>query len=348
MTDHSYDGSPRVASATGAGTRTAPSVAHVTNWAGAFVSLALIAGVGVWGYKLVARDVSGVPVVVALDGPMRVAPENPGGKLADHQGLSVNAVASEGVAAAPADRLVLAPRPAGLSDEDVAQGVLAPLIRAEALRGQTMTASLREDSEIIDPDAGPEITEDTPLTGAVDGSIADLVAKLTADAQPLSALAPGETPPPVTTLIDGSATAGAVVPPRAGLGLTRSLRPVLRPSGLQTAALGAVTPEIAAAVVAAEQGSVREIDPETLASGTRLVQIGAFDSPETARAEWDKLSTRFSAFFDGKGRVIQRASSGGRVFYRLRAEGFEDLSDARRFCAEFVAANVDCIPVVTR
>jgi hypothetical protein len=28
--------------------------------------------------------------------------------------------------------------------------------------------------------------------------------------------------------------------------------------------------------------------------------------------------------------------------------GFEDLSDARRFCSALVARNADCIPVVTR
>jgi hypothetical protein len=46
--------------------------------------------------------------------------------------------------------------------------------------------------------------------------------------------------------------------------------------------------------------------------------------------------------------VIQRATSGGRVFFRLRAHGFDDVADARRFCATFVAQKVDCIPVVTR
>jgi hypothetical protein len=28
--------------------------------------------------------------------------------------------------------------------------------------------------------------------------------------------------------------------------------------------------------------------------------------------------------------------------------GFDDLNDARRFCAAFVAERTDCIPVVTR
>ena len=50
----------------------------------------------------------------------------------------------------------------------------------------------------------------------------------------------------------------------------------------------------------------------------------------------------------GKARVIQEAESGGRTFYRLRAMGFDDINDARRFCSVLVAENADCIPVTTR
>ena len=46
--------------------------------------------------------------------------------------------------------------------------------------------------------------------------------------------------------------------------------------------------------------------------------------------------------------MIQEAESGGRTFYRLRALGFDDLSDARRFCSVLVAENADCIPVTAR
>ena len=59
------------------------------------MSLALIVGIGVWGTKLIMRDVSGIPVVRAAEGPMRIQPENPGGLPADHQGLSVNDVAGQ-------------------------------------------------------------------------------------------------------------------------------------------------------------------------------------------------------------------------------------------------------------
>ena len=82
---------------------------NMVNAAGAIVSLALIVGVGVWGYKLLVRDVTGIPVVEAIDGPMREAPTDPGGTIANHIGLSVNEVAAEGVAAAAQDTVLLAP-----------------------------------------------------------------------------------------------------------------------------------------------------------------------------------------------------------------------------------------------
>ena len=44
-------------------------IAGLTNLAGAAVSMLLIVGVGIWGYKLLVRDVSGVPVVRAAEGP---------------------------------------------------------------------------------------------------------------------------------------------------------------------------------------------------------------------------------------------------------------------------------------
>ena len=89
------------------------------NVAAAGVSIALIGGVGVWGYKLLMRDVTGVPVVRAMAGDMRVAPEDPGGEIATHTGLSVNSVPALGGAAEPEDRLVLAPGTANLQAEDM-------------------------------------------------------------------------------------------------------------------------------------------------------------------------------------------------------------------------------------
>ena len=99
-------------------TKPSSSLTTLTNVAGAVMSLALVAGIGVWGYKLLVRDVSGIPVVRAASGEMRIRPEEPGGDTASHQGLSVNVVAAVGTAAKPADRLILAPKPIDLTAED--------------------------------------------------------------------------------------------------------------------------------------------------------------------------------------------------------------------------------------
>lgn len=291
-----------------------------TNLIGAAISLGLVIGVAVWGYKLLVRDVSGIPVVRALEGPMRVQPENPGGDAADHQGLAVNAVAAEGTAAPPADRLVLAPRPVALTDED--------LPRADIAR----------------PAETPGATDPSPTQSAeIDDLIAQLVAPREGGAGPIVQPAP-------LVLRDVTEEAPAAAPaaaiPADAPGLARSLRPRPRPDAATIAATTAAGgPD---RVIAASAPADIDIAPEDVPVGTRVVQFGAYDTPDVARAEWDRLNARFGDYLAGKRRIIQQASSGGRTFYRLRALGFTDLSDARRFCSALVAEGADCIPVVTR
>ena len=113
-------------------------VKRLTNGAGAAISVALILGLAVWGYQIAVRDARGVPVVQALEGPMRIAPEKPGGEQMAHQGLAVNNVAAEGEVAAPADRLTLAPRPVELTDGD--QAGFAPIAPSAVV--PTLTATI--------------------------------------------------------------------------------------------------------------------------------------------------------------------------------------------------------------
>jgi len=118
-----------------------------------------------------------------------------------------------------------------------------------------------------------------------------------------------------------------------------SLRPRERPDDLRN---------VLQVAAAAPEGGARDVDPASIAVGTRLAQLGAFASEEIARDEWTRLGSRFEEYLAGKDRVIQKATSGGRTFYRLRAMGFDDLADARRFCSALVAEKAECIPVVTR
>lgn len=299
--------------------------------AGAVLSLALVAGLGVWGYKLALRDVTGIPVVRALDGPMRIRPQDPGGLAVAHQGLAVNAVTAGGVAAGPTEQVTLAPSPASLSAEDVPAHVDA-----------TVSATLAAEADEVSPvtpeaDVAPQ---DAAFSVAADDAVAQALAmadRLAASAAPLS----GDQSDLAMTPGAETRLAAAIVPASVP-GVALSPRPAPRPEGLATRA--ALRP----ADMVPLSASVTEVPATEIAAGTRLVQLGAYDSEEVARAAWDTLATRFDAMLTGKDRVIEMAQSGGKTFYRLRAMGFTDLSDARRFCAALMAGQAPCIPVVTR
>lgn len=295
----------------------------IVNWTGALMSVALVGGLALWGYQLTVRDVSGVPVVRALEGPMRVAPDDPGGEQMDHQGLAVNAVAADGAAEGPVDRLELAPPPLELSDEDVP---VVPLPEPE--NAPIVAEVLPEEAPEIAADTPPSEEAPTPEPPSADDVLA-LAERIAEEATPLSA--PSEAPEISSDPI-----------PESIRGVSASPFPIPRPGGDEIAL--AVAESVALAVA---PESV-EVDPSAVTSGTRLVQFGAFASAEAARDEWRKIDIKFTDFLTDKKRVIERAVSGGKTFYRLRALGFEDIADARRFCSAFVASNQACIPVVAR
>jgi hypothetical protein len=304
-------------------------VQRIVYMGGAVLSLGLILGFCIWGYKLAVRDVAGIPVVRAIEGPMRVAPADPGGTVSEHQGLSVNAVAAEGVAGDPADRLVLAPRPVDLTLEDTAGSFASPAApvsaRAETAPGLTIAA--------LDPEEVP-LPQEEAIAAALAEATQDDLLQLDPTADVVS----------LAGSLDAEQAAEAPQP-MPGVTLAGMVRPMPRPAHLggAPAAAGSVV-EASAPPVA----SVTEIDPATLTPGTRLVQLGAFDTTDAARAEWDKVAARFGDLMQGKGRVVEAAQSGGRTFYRLRAHGFDSDTDARRFCSALLSEQAACIPVSQR
>lgn len=284
---------------------------QVTHLAGAVCSVALVLGLGMWGYKLAVRDVNGVPVVRAMSGPMRIAPENPGGEVADHQGLAVNTVAAIGTAAPPPDRLVLAPRPLELTPEDSAG--LSPVDPAAVVESAPTVAT----TALAAP-AQPEPAENLgPDPDAVAQALAEALAE----------------PPAEVAMEETTQVADTAVRPRA--------RPAAASAPEELSLTLTDTTTVAATPMA-------EVDPATIATGTRLVQLGAFDTPEQARSEWVKLTNQFGPIMAGKALVVQAAESGGRTFYRLRAHGFADEAEARGFCTSLLEQSASCIPVEQR
>jgi SPOR domain len=308
--------------------------------AGAVSSIALVIGLGMWGYKIAVRDVMGIPVVRALEGAMRVAPAAPGGTVADHQGLAVNDVAALGVATPLPDSLTLAPRPVELAADDP-----AGLVAGEETAGLVVaSAEMADPAALLLPQNEPAVEEQAraDVGAAAPASLAPVEVEVAA-------------PGPVPEDAIAAALAEALAAPEAAAPATTTqapatmtLRPQRRPDGLVAAA--AAPPVSAPAVTDTQEVATvtsAAADPATLTVGMPLVQLGAFDTGEDAQAAWATLAGQFPDLAD-HAMVVQPATSGGQTFYRLRASGFESEDMSRKFCTVLLAANVPCIPVAHR
>jgi cell division protein FtsN len=285
------------------------------NVIGALVSLSLIIGVGIWGYKLIMRDVSGIPVVRAMEGDMRVLPDNPGGDVATHAGLSINELVARGEASAPEDRLVLAPAAGGLAEEDM----IAP--------PETLADAITMDTTLPEPVQQAGFDDEAITRGSTVDDVLALVAEIVE--------------------ADGQAQIAAMDRvPATTRGVAVSLLPAARPAGLRAAPATQTAAAPATPAPAPAPAPEAQVTNASFSPGTDLVQLGAYSSAELAGQEWARLVNRFGPLMNGRERVIQVSTQSSGTWYRLRASGFSDRDDARRFCAALQAEGAECIAVV--
>lgn len=328
-----FDGYDPSAPAAGGGRL--PRLIHL---AGAASSVLLVIGLGVWGYRLAVRDIHGVPVIRAIKGPMRIAPEDPGGTVAAHQGLAVNAIAEAGGVTPPSDTLTLAPRAVELTEGDGAGLSDLPPMTAPAVAAAA--APLSDPEEMGPAEMGSEEETDVVASPAVLAPAVLAPAVLAPEVAEDSAAGQIAAEAPMQPEAVADLPAGALV---------KSLRPPSRPATRPARAQASAPAAQAAAVPAAPaRATPAETSADKISNGTRLVQLGAFDTADQARGEWKRLQGKFPELLGQKSLVVQPAESGGRTFYRLRALGFDGEADARRFCTALLAEGAACIPVTQR
>lgn len=281
-------------------------------WTGAALSLFLLAGAIGWSYQLIVRDVNQIPIVRAQLGPLRVAPDNPGGLTAANQGLSVT-------------QLAVNEKPL-LSNEIY----LAPA--AEILNEENLALKVTEEYESNKVDGAFEIKEvnaenSMNLEALPDQKEADSRSN---DVGVLSKAAFSQKKIEIENAV--SLALSITNDPDKSLSW---LRPKIRPVGFYRN--GNIT----------EDQIVSNEPMPKLPIGSAVVQLGAFDSKSLAESEWQRFEKILGSILIPKKMVVQKAESGGKIFYRLRASGFSDISDARQFCTA-ISDKVACIPVVTR
>jgi cell division septation protein DedD len=108
----------------------------------------------------------------------------------------------------------------------------------------------------------------------------------------------------------------------------------------------ASTPAVATAPAPAPTPAAAAVhEVSGVKAGTRLVQLGAFDSEEVTRKAWSQLVARNGDLLGGKSLYVERTTANARVFYRLRVAGFSTTDETRAMCEALRARGVDCIPV---
>ena len=141
--------------------------------------------------------------------------------------------------------------------------------------------------------------------------------------------------PPPAAPIEGPLPSQAAVssssltaPAQASAQTAPAAAPVLRP-----AAPAASAPASAAAAA--------KPAPAAAAGGTS-VQIGAYDSTDSASAEYAKVASSYGLFVGGAGKKIEKVTTPKGVFYRTAFTGLTP-DKARAFCAALKANGRDCI-----
>ena len=281
-------------------------------WTGAALSLFLLAGAIGWSYQLIVRDVNQIPIVRAQLGPLRVAPDNPGGLTAANQGLSVT-------------QLAVNEKPL-LSNEIY----LAPA--AEILNEENLALKVKEEYESNKVDGAFEIKEVNAENSMNLEALPDQkeVDSRSNDVGVLSKVVFSQKKIEIENAV--SLALSITNDPDKSLSW---LRPKIRPVGFYRN--GNIT----------EDQIVSNEPMPKLPIGSAVVQLGAFDSKSLAESEWQRFEKILGSILIPKKMVVQKAESGGKIFYRLRASGFSDISDARQFCTA-ISDKVACIPVVTR
>jgi Flp pilus assembly protein TadD len=165
------------------------------------------------------------------------------------------------------------------------------------------------------PGAAPDKTPDQPV------------------AQPKAvAAAPAGELPPTQTPLESGALARIDLPPATAP--TMIARPVVQPLPAATPVAGHPAPgrtPLSHRAVAAVRGP-----------GTHLVQLGAFNSEESARRAWRHFASR-DAGLQGHPSMITRVTVNGRDFWRVQAAGFGGQAAAASMCGTVRAHGGACM-----
>lgn len=283
---------------------------------GAVISLNLILWAGYWTYNIISRDINGIPIVAAQPGPLRVAPDTPGGIEAENIELAVTKIASQELPPNP-KAVELAPSTEKLTPDDL---TIFQAIRQKKIIDRQAALDNQIHLGVIEPNLSKEISFEpvNTETNTANYSITENQSELVAAALALALK------PSADNLI-----ANAVAQNKF-----KQIKPRLRPGSLLEASVSTTETVIRPALASVE-------------TGLAVVQFGTFATETVAFEEWDRLSKNLSVILDGRPKYVERIKRNGNEIYRLRLGGFVNIDDASRFCSAVISQE-NCVPVIAK
>ena len=283
---------------------------------GAVISLNLILWAGYWTYNIISRDINGIPIVAAQPGPLRVAPDTPGGIEAENIELAVTKIASQELPPNP-KAVELAPGTEKLTPDDL---TIFQAIKQKKIIDRQAALNNQIHLGVIEPNLSKEISLEpvNTVTNTANYSITENQSELVAAALALALK------PSADNLI-----ANAVAQNKF-----KQIKPRLRPGSLLEVSVSTTETVIRPALASVE-------------TGLAVVQFGTFATETVAFEEWDRLSKNLSVILDGRPKYVERIKRNGNEIYRLRLGGFVNIDDASRFCSAVISQE-NCVPVIAK
>ena len=279
----------------------------------ALLVLAMFAGVVWLAYSQgVARGRTETPVIAAASGPARVAPQNPGGARQPYQGFKIYEQP-----APPDDDTAASQLPAQSPAAAPPAAAAAPPVKLAAAEPKP-AAPVPAPAKV---EAAPAKPAPAPVTKPAPAPIVAAKPVVTAEAASKPASAPAAKPtvaaekPQPAPLMIGPATA----PPRALGTAAPAPKPV------------AATP------------APKPVAATPAASGSYVLQIGAYKSQADADTAWKTYKAKHAALLSGYNSDVQQADLGDKgTWYRLRIAGFADKDIASALCDRLKADGGGC------
>ena len=283
---------------------------------GAVISLNLILWAGYWTYNIISRDINGIPIVAAQPGPLRVAPDTPGGIEAENIELAVTKIASQELPPNP-KAVELAPGTEKLTPDDL---TIFQAIRQKKIIDRQAALNNQIHLGVIEPNLSKEISFEpvNTETNTANYSITENQSELVAAALALALK------PSADNLI-GNAVAQNKF---------KQIKPRPRPGSLLEVSVSTTETVMRPALASVE-------------TGLAVVQFGTFATETVAFEEWDRLSKNLSVILDGRPKYVERIKRNGNEIYRLRLGGFVNIDDASRFCSAVISQE-NCVPVIAK